>query len=306
MPPEQNEPGRRVREALAGQVASILKTLIRFRYFSFEMEGTENLPKRGPVIYTQNHAGWLALDTVFVGFAVAEVLGPARIPYYAAHQAALTAPVLGPFLRRLGALPAPSFTHPERLPPDIECYGICPEGTRGNCKPFWQAYRMRDWSRSFVRLALALDAPIVPVAVIGGEESLPVAWTVEVLKPLIGSVIGLPLAPVPLPARWKVVFHEPIRVTPHGPRNRPDPQYCAEIAKRTQDIVQTTLDGETRFHPLAQFSSLVASVSDAMRREEPPDMVERDPLLPPDEDVQLRRTPTRRANGPGRRSSRSP
>jgi 1-acyl-sn-glycerol-3-phosphate acyltransferase len=70
---------------------------------------------------------------------------------------------------------------------------------------------MREWNRGFVRLAMALEAPIVPVAVFGGEECFPVAWTVKLLEPLIGSVVGLPLAPVPLPARWKVVFHEPVK-----------------------------------------------------------------------------------------------
>ena len=71
---------------------------------------------------------------------------------------------------------------------------------------------MRPWNRGFVRVAAALDLPIVPAAVLGGEECLPVAWTVKLLEPLVGSAFGLPLSLVPLPARWRVVFHPAVRI----------------------------------------------------------------------------------------------
>jgi 1-acyl-sn-glycerol-3-phosphate acyltransferase len=244
---------------------AILKALVRLKYFSWEIEGAHHLPRQGPVVYAMNHAGWLALDTIMVGCSVAASVGVTRTPYFAAIDSALTAPVVGPYFRRLGALPVSLFRHPNRLPPEFESYGICPEGVLGNCKPFWRAYRMREWNRGFVRLAMALEAPIVPVAVFGGEECLPVAWTVRVLEPLIGSIVGLPLAPVPLPARWKIVFHEPVHVTsPNGPARR-DPGHCNAIARRLQGIVQETLDRETGRRPLARFSSLVAGVSDWAR-----------------------------------------
>ena len=265
------------REALVRRVSAAVNTLIRLKYFSFEVEGAEHLPREGPVVYAQNHAGWFALDTIVLGYAVGQALDPSRTPYFAAHESALATPAVGPFLSRLGGLPASSFRNPERLPPEVESYGICPEGVRGNCKPFWEAYRMREWSRTFVKLALVRDAPIVPVAVLGGEECLPVAWTVKALEPLIGSIVGLPLVPIPLPSRWKVVFHEPIHVTPHGPRLRPDRQYCAEVAREVQGIVQATLDREASRRRLAQLSSFVSALRRS--REASDGVVEADPLL---------------------------
>jgi 1-acyl-sn-glycerol-3-phosphate acyltransferase len=244
---------------------AILRALVRLKYFSWEIEGAHHLPRQGPVVYAMNHAGWFALDTIMVGCSVADSVGVARTPYFAAIDSALTAPMVGPYLRRIGGLPVSLFRHPNRLPPEFESYGICPEGVLGNCKPFWRAYRMREWNRGFVRLAMALEAPVVPVAVFGGEECLPVAWTVKVLEPLLGSIVGLPLAPVPLPARWKIVFHEPVHVTsPTGPARR-DPEHCNAIARRLQGIVQDTLDRETARRPLARFSSLVAGVLDWAR-----------------------------------------
>jgi 1-acyl-sn-glycerol-3-phosphate acyltransferase len=266
------------REVLVRRVGAAIEGLVRAGYFSIDVEGAEHVPRAGPVVYAQNHAGWFALDTIILGGAVARAVGLERTPYFAAHEAALAAPVVGPFLRRLGGLPASSFRNPERLPPDIESYGICPEGVRGNTKPFWRAYRMREWSRTFVKVALVRGAPIVPVAVLGGEECLPVAWTVEVLKPLLGSVVGLPLVPIPLPTRWKIVFHPPVHAVPHGHRLRPDRDYTADVAREVQGIVQATLDREA---PRRALGKLSAALSRLARRRKA-DAGEADPLLAAD------------------------
>ena len=254
---------RAEREEFVMKVSAALRKLVRLKYFSWEIEGIEHVPRTGPVVFAQNHAGWFALDTIFVGCSVAEAISLSRTPYFAAEDSALAAPVVGPFLRRLGALPASAFRHPERLPAEFESFGICPEGVQGNCKPFWEAYRMHEWNRGFVKLAVTRRAPIVPVAVFGGEESLPVAWTVKALEPLIGAILGLPLALVPLPARWKIVFHAPVDA---GQRDssRGAKQHAAAVAQRLQRTVQDTLDREAHGHALARLSSLVAAVSNAL------------------------------------------
>ncbi len=250
------------RDLLALRIVPAMRALIRLGYFSFEAEGLEHVPRTGPAVYASNHAGWFALDAFVLGYAVAQALGPRQTPYFAAHDSALSIPALGPFLRRVGGVPASWFRRPERLPPEIEACGIFPEGVQGNCKPFWRAYRMEEWSRGFVRLAMAREAPIVPVAVLGGEECLPVAWTVRLLEPIIGSVVGLPLAPFPLPTRWKVIFHEPVRVTPPGgERAAASAAYCDEVAARIQGQVQRTLDRASGSYALGRLSTLVEKIS---------------------------------------------
>jgi len=134
---------------------------------------------------------------------------------------------------------------------------------------------MREWSRTFVKLALVRKATIVPVAVLGGEECLPVAWTVTALQPVIGSIVGLPLVPVPLPARWKVVFHEPVHVTSDGNPLRPDRQYLTDVTRRVQATVQETLDREIHGRRLAQLSSFVSR----MKNVPADDSDDTDPLL---------------------------
>jgi len=167
---------------------------------------------------------------------------------------------------------------------------------------------MRDWNRGFVRLAMVLGAPIVPVAVFGGEECFPVAWTVKVLEPLIGSIVGLPLAALPLPARWKIVFHQPAYATAPGNPVRRDPQYCNAIAQRLQGVVQETLDREASRRPLARLSTFVATVSNRLRARTLSDGVQRDPPLAsegPGPAEMANRRPGTRLRAPGVKGGRA-
>jgi 1-acyl-sn-glycerol-3-phosphate acyltransferase len=248
----------------------MVERLIRAGYFSFTVEGTEHVPRDGHAVYAQNHAGWFPLDAFFVGLGVRRALGPCRTPYFATAEAALAIPVLGGFLRRVGAVPASLFRRPERLPASVRSCGFFPEGVPGNTKPFWEAYRMRPWNRGFVRVAAALELPIVPTAVLGGEECLPVAWTVKLLEPLVGSAFGLPLALVPLPARWRVVFHPPVRLGEERRRVLTDSEASRQVARRVQATVQGTIDRLAPRYPLGQVSSWVAARRGASAPSLPP------------------------------------
>lgn len=242
-----------------GRLAPAVERLVRAGYFSFSVEGAEHVPRDGRAVFAQNHAGWFPLDALFVGLAIRRAAGPCRTPFFAAAEAALALPGLGGLLRRAGAVPAGWFRRPERLPPQVRSCAIFPEGVPGNTKPFWEAYRMRPWSRGFVRVAAALDVPIVPVAVLGGEECLPVAWTVRLLEPLVGSAFGLPLAPVPLPSRWRVVFHRPVRLAGDRRALLADGGRSAQVALEIERTVQRTLERGARRRPLAHVSAWVAS-----------------------------------------------
>ncbi len=268
------------RPLLERRVAPLMRRLVDAGYFGLEVHGKEHIPADGRAVFAPNHAGWFPLDAFFLGMAVREALGPGGAPFFAVADAATSAPLLGPFLQSIGALPASWFRRPERLPPEIRTCGIFPEGVEGNCKPFWQAYRMRPWKRGFVRVASALGVPIVPVAIVGGEECLPVAWTVRLLEPVIGSIFGLPLSPVPLPTRWRIHFHAPVDVASRGRAALVDAEFSASVARDTQRTVQATLDREARRQPLAQVASLVSLArGETPPRAETPPESERRPSL---------------------------
>jgi 1-acyl-sn-glycerol-3-phosphate acyltransferase len=94
---------------------------------------------------------------------------------------------------------------------------VFPEGARGISKPFAQRYEMVDFGLGFMRLALETGTPIVPVAVVGGEEQYINVGN----SPRLAKVLGMPVFPfvpqwlipgaaMPLPTRYRLHFGEPL------------------------------------------------------------------------------------------------
>jgi 1-acyl-sn-glycerol-3-phosphate acyltransferase len=228
-------------------------------YFSLAVEGAAHVPRRGPAIYVANHAGWFTLDTLMAALALVDHVGADRLPYGAVQDQLLAVPAVGRFFERIGGFPASWMRDPRSLPAQMESFSVYPEGTEGNCKPFWHAYRMRRWRTGFAHLAAARGAPIVPLAVLGGEECLPVAYTLRFLQPLVGTILPVPLLALPLPARWKVVFHEPVRFHDGSPGDREgSPGWMVRRARRVANsiraTVQRTLDREAEHRLLGRLS----------------------------------------------------
>jgi 1-acyl-sn-glycerol-3-phosphate acyltransferase len=232
-----------------------LRACVRAGYFSLAVEGAERLPRGERVIYVGNHAGWLTLDSLFFGLAIHEHRGPAALPYVAVNDPLLRLPGLGPFLARVGGIPASWLRDPARFG-TCPSLGIFPEGTAGNCKPFYRAYRMARWRTGFVRLALQQRMRVVPIAGIGAEEAVPNLATVRALEPLLGTLLPVPACPVPLPSRWKLVVHEPVDLAASGV-DPDDRAGLAALAAAVRATVQATLDHETRDRPLGRLARWV-------------------------------------------------
>jgi len=95
---------------------------------------------------------------------------------------------------------------------------VFPEGARGISKNFSKRYQLVEFGKGFMRLALEMRAPIVPIAVIGAEEQAP-AINVKPLARLVGAP-SFPVVPyppffplVPLPVKYRLYFGEPMRMT---------------------------------------------------------------------------------------------
>jgi 1-acyl-sn-glycerol-3-phosphate acyltransferase len=246
-----------------------MRALGKVGYFPFTVQGQENVPRGEPLLFVDNHSGWFPMDAFFVNLAIHDHVSPDLVPFTATLDSALAAPVLGSLLQKLGGLPASAFVRPERLPAWVNSCAMFPEGAMGNTKPFWHAYRMRPWHRGFVRYALARKAKIVPVAVLGAEESLPVAGRLEALRPLLRAAFPVPIVPLPLPARWEVVFLEPVDLatdTRFGKPSMTDSAYGQRVADGIRAMVQAVLDARTTTRPIATLSRWVEERGPARRR----------------------------------------
>ena len=63
-------------------------------------------------------------------------------------------------------------TNCRNLLDDDQVIVVFPEGAKGSGKVWKERYTLKPFGRGFMRLALRTGSPIVPCAVIGGEESI--------------------------------------------------------------------------------------------------------------------------------------
>ena len=88
---------------------------------------------------------------------------------------------------KLGGVPAhPANVH-RLLHDEEQLVLVFPEGRKGTEKLYKDRYRLRRFGRGgFVESAMRAKAPIVPVAVVGAEEAMPVFAQLNLLKKLTG------------------------------------------------------------------------------------------------------------------------
>ncbi len=205
-------------------------------YWRVSVEGAANLPG-GPCLLAANHAGALPLDGPMVRLAIARQrpdLPPAR---WLAEESVLRVPLLGVLLNRIGAVratPANALRLLEEQKPLI----VFPEGTHGAGKSFRRRYELRPFGRGgFVKIALRARAPIVPVAIVGAGEAMPVLATVPLQS---FGIPHLPLTLPPLPTKWVIRFGEPLAV------ELGEEDEAAQIARwteRVRTLVEQMLQG---------------------------------------------------------------
>jgi 1-acyl-sn-glycerol-3-phosphate acyltransferase len=186
-------------------------------YFRATSHGVEHIPPAGRVLFVANHSGQLPFDGVVI--SAATFLEPAQ-PRLVRSMVEHFVPSV-PFASYLFARWGQIIGTPEncrRLLDQDEAILVFPEGARGISKPFSRRYQLQDFGLGFMRLALATGTPIVPVAVIGGEEQAP-AVNLRPLARLLGAP-SFPVVPyppfvplVPLPVKYRLHFGEPMTFT---------------------------------------------------------------------------------------------
>src|SRR5256884_7884762 len=130
---------------------------------------------------------------------------------------------------------------------------VFPEGQKGSHKLFWQRYRLRRFGRGgFVRTAIRAGVPIVPIAVVGAEEAMPIFAHVPALQRLTGLIyfpinhafpqFGLAAALMYLPAKFKIRFLEPVSLDRYGPEDADDLELVQTLAEEIRGRIQTELD----------------------------------------------------------------
>jgi 1-acyl-sn-glycerol-3-phosphate acyltransferase len=230
-----------------------MRPFLRFLYrvyWRVETTGLEHVPVQGRALLVAHHSGQLPWDGVMIGMAILTEHPAQRLvrTLYAALLARL--PYVAPMLARLGQVLA-TVDNGTRLLEQDELVVVFPEGYKGVGKTFRDRYRLARFGRGgFVRMALSTGAPIIPVSVVGAEET----YITLAKVPTLSRITGVPYLPitltfplfgllgfVPLPTKWTIDFGEPIPLDHYGPNAADDLVLVTQLSDQVRNTIQEML-----------------------------------------------------------------
>ncbi|HET9733320.1 MAG TPA: lysophospholipid acyltransferase family protein [Acidimicrobiales bacterium] len=235
-----------------------MRSLIRSLYdplythwFRTEWEGLEKIPKDGGALLVANHAGAIPSDAPVIMHGIEKELD--RAVYGLGDHIFRNLPVVGTLWARGGGVAA----HPENayrlLREQRQLVLVFPEGTKGPGKLYNERYRLRRFGRGgFVEIAMRAGVPIIPLAVVGAEESMPIVWKSSTLA----KALGIPYFPVtanmlalgPLlglvgyfPAKFRIQVLDPVTFDVPPDQERYSKSRVLSEAERIRQDLQETL-----------------------------------------------------------------
>lgn len=225
--------------------------LLYRRYFRIETRGIHHVPLHGRCLLVANHAGTVPLDGLMLRTAIKLEHAGGRDLRWLTEDYISHMPYVGSLMTRLGGVRA-CQENAERLLAKDQLVAVFPEGIKGIGKLFSDRYRLQRFGRGgFIKLALRTGTPIVPVAIIGAEETNPLLFRFE----LLAKAFGLPYVPVtptfpllgpagllPAPTKWTIELGEPIEVATHGPGAADDELLVGRLAERVRSTIQGMVD----------------------------------------------------------------
>jgi 1-acyl-sn-glycerol-3-phosphate acyltransferase len=126
---------------------------------------------------------------------------------------------------------------------------VFPEGTKGPSKSYTDRYQLRRFGRGgFVEIAMRAGVPVIPIAVVGSEEAMPVVFRL----PTLAKALGVPYFPVtanlltmgplgvvlPFPAKFKLRVLDPVRFDVPPDQDRYSKSRIMEESERIRTHLQ--------------------------------------------------------------------
>jgi 1-acyl-sn-glycerol-3-phosphate acyltransferase len=221
-------------------------------YWRVNTTGIENIPVQGRTLLVANHSGQLPWDGTMVAAAVMTEHRAQRLVRTLYSDWVPRVPFFSAWLVRMGQTLA-TEDNGTRLLEQEELVAVFPEGYKGIGKLYRDRYRLARFDQGgFVKMALETQAPIIPVSVVGAEETY-----VSLAKSATGAKItGLPYFPisptfpwlgllglVPLPTRWYIDFGEPITLDGYGPDAAQNLVLASQLSDQVRNTVQEMIHG---------------------------------------------------------------
>lgn len=234
------------------RVFKLVEPALNFYYrywFRVEQEGVEHVPADGGALLVSNHSGALPPDAPMIMQAIRNEHPSPRPLYMLGENWFKGYPGVGMLANKIGLVPANAANAQRLLRDEGRAVLVFPEGLKGTRKLYWQRYKLRRFGRGgFIRTALRAGVPVVPVAVVGAEEAMPIFAHVPLLERLTGLIyfpinhafphLGLAAGLMYMPAKFKIRFLEPIHFDGYGPQDADDLELVQRLAEDVRERIQ--------------------------------------------------------------------
>jgi len=232
------------------EVVDTVRPILEFmhqKYWRVETAGVNNIPDEGCAILVANHSGQLPWDAAMLGVSVYNEHPMQRLVRTLYADWFPTLPFVSSFLTKMGQVLA-TEDNGDRLLEQGEVVSVFPEGIKGVGKLYKDRYRLARFGRGgFVRLALRNQAPIIPVSIVGAEET----YISLAKSDAIAKMIGFPFFPItvtwpwlgplgfiPFPTRWYIDIGEPVPLDVYQSEDANNSMLISKITGQIRNIVQ--------------------------------------------------------------------
>jgi 1-acyl-sn-glycerol-3-phosphate acyltransferase len=217
------------------------------RWFRTEWEGLEKIPSQGGALLVANHAGAIPSDAPVIMHGIEKELE--RPVYGLADYFFRTVPVVGTLWARSGGVSARPANAYRLMKEQRQLALVFPEGTKGPSKSYTDRYQLRRFGRGgFVEIAMRSGVPVIPIAVVGSEEAMPVLFRL----PTLARVLGVPYVPItanllafgpigvvaPFPAKFRLRVLDPVRFDVPPDQDRYSKSRIMEESERIRTLLQ--------------------------------------------------------------------
>jgi 1-acyl-sn-glycerol-3-phosphate acyltransferase len=268
----KSEAALRGRDARLMMLQRPLWSLLCDHYFRLEVSGWERLPARTSLLVGVHSGAALTMDAWTLVAGWYRRFGDRRIVHATAHDVLMAASGLGYCFRADGVLRASREAAGGALAAGRDVV-VWPGGEQDAMRN----WRKRDRAvlagrRGFVRQAITSGVPIVPVATVGGHDTVFVLsegrllarWSGGLGRRLRGVTLaitlGVPLGVsleilpthIPLPAKIRTELLDPIDVE-HEPERASDVEFVDRIYREVQAAIQAAMNRLAARRPFAVF-----------------------------------------------------
>lgn len=229
-------------------------------YFRSEVTGWEKIPSQPSMLVGIHSGTWLTMDAWVLCFEWGRRFKTTRYMHGTAHDVLMMLPGLGDYFRKLGVISA-------------NRHAVSAAFAQGHDVAIWpggEVDAMRAWSKrdkvvlggrkGFIRQAIRSGVPIVPVATVGGHDTVFVlsecrslAKMLRLKKLLRSDVLPLTLGfpfgitfevlpmHIPLPAKIRTEILDPIEID-NDPERENDAEYVDRIYCQVETAIQAGVD----------------------------------------------------------------